>query len=247
MAKGPNILQSWLWKRRIARMKRCRTPEELTKRCGKPHHTLEEDGITFWHYPLKVIAGTFYAIHVAFLTGAPAQAYVHVTPGVSVSDSPSSAQTPARQCSDRSRCRMKALKSLHPVLSAALQRCSAGELVRFLGELLPKTAPSFRDVEAIRPYCMRIERGEPLTEQDSQKLLALSEILDAEYAELDAEGRIEESEETFRQARYTYALSLAVKGVSAEAMDDILYELAYAHEDGDAFLSGAFELLQRNE
>lgn len=79
MSKSPSLLQSWLWERRIARMKRCRTPQELVRRFGEPDHKLEQEDVAIWHYPLKVIDGWLYAIHVAVMDGSVSQVYIHIS------------------------------------------------------------------------------------------------------------------------------------------------------------------------
>lgn len=85
MPDVPNLLQSWLWERRIARMKRCSTSEELVKRFGRPVHRIEDAGTAIWRYPLKQIGGTLYAIHVAVIDGMPSHIYLHMEPATTFS------------------------------------------------------------------------------------------------------------------------------------------------------------------
>jgi len=70
----------WWWQRRIDRMKRCSTPDELVKRCGKPAHRIDSPGVCVWHYPLRVIDGTLFSIHVAVDNGNHMQVYLAMEP-----------------------------------------------------------------------------------------------------------------------------------------------------------------------
>ncbi len=76
----PHRVLIWWWQRRIAKMRRCRTAEEIARRCGRPAHTVEEQGATIWHYPLRIVGSTVYGIHVTFQAGQRPQVYLHMEP-----------------------------------------------------------------------------------------------------------------------------------------------------------------------
>jgi hypothetical protein len=87
MAKQPNFFLMWWWQRRIARMKRCRTLDELRVLCGEPNHKVVLDAMDFWHYTLRPIGETLYSIHVAVIDNRPNQVYLHMEP---ITDTPES-------------------------------------------------------------------------------------------------------------------------------------------------------------
>lgn len=80
MTRQPNIFRLWWWQRRIERMKRCSTADELIRCCGQPAHRVDVPKMSIWHYPLHVIGGTFYSIHVAVIDGTPKQVYLAMEP-----------------------------------------------------------------------------------------------------------------------------------------------------------------------
>ena len=80
MAKMANQVLLWWWQCRIKKIKRCRTPDVLIKRCGHPLHKLEESGVVVWHYPLRVVGATSYSIHVVIINDQVSQAYLHFEP-----------------------------------------------------------------------------------------------------------------------------------------------------------------------
>ena len=80
MAKQPNFLLMWWWQRRIGRMKRCRTLDELRTTFGEPTHKVDTGAMDFWHYHLSAVGDTRYSIHVAVIDNRPNQVYLQMDP-----------------------------------------------------------------------------------------------------------------------------------------------------------------------
>jgi hypothetical protein len=67
------------WVDRLVAFKAFASAEELA-RTHPPAHKLSSDGMEIWHYPLGVLAGTLYAIHVAVSSDGAPMAYIHMEP-----------------------------------------------------------------------------------------------------------------------------------------------------------------------
>jgi hypothetical protein len=68
------------WTRRLEGMKSCRTTAELVKNHGAPAHKVQHGAMEIWHYPLGIVNGTLYSIHVAVAGTEAAQVYMHLEP-----------------------------------------------------------------------------------------------------------------------------------------------------------------------
>jgi hypothetical protein len=67
------------WVKRLIAFKAYASADELAK-SHPPPHKMKSDGMEIWHYPLGVLAGTLYAIHVAVSSDGVPVAYMHMEP-----------------------------------------------------------------------------------------------------------------------------------------------------------------------
>lgn len=84
MIRQPGRILTWWWQHRIARMKRCRSLDELRTACGEPDHVVDAGDMMIWQYPLRVVGGMLYSIHVAVIDDRPDQVYLHMEPGPTI-------------------------------------------------------------------------------------------------------------------------------------------------------------------
>jgi hypothetical protein len=61
-------------------MKAISNAAELVLAHGAPPHKVQHGGIEIWHYPLGVVAGMLYSIHVAVEGDNASQVYMHMEP-----------------------------------------------------------------------------------------------------------------------------------------------------------------------
>jgi hypothetical protein len=77
------------WIERVNAFKAITSPREL-EAAYPPPHKMASAGMEIWHYPLGVVAGTLYAIHVAVSGNDAPMAYMHMEP----SDAPDTVAAP---------------------------------------------------------------------------------------------------------------------------------------------------------
>ena len=67
------------WVERLTAFKAFSSAAELEK-LHPPPHKMASGGTEIWHYPLGVIAGTLYSIHIAVAGNDAPMAYMHMEP-----------------------------------------------------------------------------------------------------------------------------------------------------------------------
>jgi hypothetical protein len=68
------------WRQRLQAVKSCHSTDEVVRTLGSPDRKVPERGREIWHYPLGVVGGSLYSIHVVAGEGALNEAYMHATP-----------------------------------------------------------------------------------------------------------------------------------------------------------------------
>ena len=68
------------WHRRLDRMKKCGTQQELLHKFGEPAHKAPSGEFEIWHYPLGLAGGFLYSIHAATTGHDLNQIYMHMEP-----------------------------------------------------------------------------------------------------------------------------------------------------------------------
>jgi hypothetical protein len=75
------------WERRVLEMQKCKRVAELVAQYGEPHHKVQQAGFEIWHYPLGVVSGTLYSVHVSVQPDQSCQAFMFMEPS-DLADSP---------------------------------------------------------------------------------------------------------------------------------------------------------------
>jgi hypothetical protein len=79
------------WIERVNAFKAFASSSELAA-VHPPPHKMTSGGMEIWHYPLGVVAGTLYSVHVAVSGNDAPMAYMHMEP----SDAPDTLVVPKR-------------------------------------------------------------------------------------------------------------------------------------------------------
>jgi hypothetical protein len=77
MPQQPSVPQEWV--ERLNAFQAFTSAAELEK-SHPPPHRIAAGEMEIWHYPLGVLAGTLYSIHVAVSANAAPMAYMHMKP-----------------------------------------------------------------------------------------------------------------------------------------------------------------------
>jgi len=68
------------WIRQLEAMQRYRSASELAKTHGAPAHKVRHGELEIWHYPLGVLSGMLYSVHVAVENDEASQTYMAMEP-----------------------------------------------------------------------------------------------------------------------------------------------------------------------
>jgi hypothetical protein len=68
------------WLGRLEAMKEIGRPTDLIDKFGLAPHKVQHGEMEIWHYPLGVVGGMLYSIHVAVVNDDASQIYMHMEP-----------------------------------------------------------------------------------------------------------------------------------------------------------------------
>jgi hypothetical protein len=140
---------------------------------------------------------------------------------------------------------MKMISNRHPALAQSLAKLNLNQLIALVSDVVSKISAQFARRDISQAAIARI--GNSLSRNECvdmiRQLRQLAETLDAEADMKNPDKRFDADSKEFREARYAYALSLALEGIDHNSIDEILYELAFSNEDENAFLEDVYRMI----
>ncbi len=131
---------------------------------------------------------------------------------------------------------MRPLLSVFPRLSTALERLSDEGLRNLVTQRILDTAHHFAQLPEVEECRSALRAGDSLIAMDAKRLHDLHQSLEQRELDIQASGGPEDERDMyFRMGRYVFALSLAAQQTDVEQVDNLLYDMAHAFDDQDAF------------
>jgi hypothetical protein len=78
MAQKSDVAEEWI--RQLEAMKRFHSAAALAKEYGPPPHKVRQGELEIWHYPLGVLGGMLYSVHIAVEGDEASQTYMAMEP-----------------------------------------------------------------------------------------------------------------------------------------------------------------------
>lgn len=130
-----------------------------------------------------------------------------------------------------------------PQLGELLPQLSSAQLRLLSTQLCRAMATRFRDMPEAIEIIPLLDKGDRLPPTSVEWLRELSQQLDLKTEELGETSKA--GRESFRRARWVYAVSLLAGTIDLRRANEILYELANADPDETSFFASAVQLSQQ--